>query len=917
MAHTPTGIFLQWLGNRARDCRMAVAVDSDSLLTDTGILGKPVIVDDDGRSWYSVVFRGDDLAFRVRFRAAAVNGPVVVVLAGSRIGSGQIDASWISDVLALNEGHDPLDMSLPAFFRRICPRINFPEAPLRRYRHVLMDRLDEVPSAAAKIIERWGRPDDWGNGQIAALALLAGQSSFTLNEIWPEETRTDEFVTHGLKLLLATPAMSSERAVLKEILSEAAHPQVRDGLAWFDLPAGELASYVVLRLVADQYGLQNPTTQLIGLQIFPPEMHLENLEPVAMRVIKRLRGSADTWGHIEELAAGYLTPRRMDRVFDALLPGQSRQKCVEYIQRPDGVILIARWHVLHILKEFFGRPAVQSIEWVDRINQLGGMGAPTEAGLNLLRGINRIEATLAKPMPTFPHPEALLEWYVKTGHHGLELAVARAWADLVACGDGSLTEDGQRYLFGEEGDISPVPGSLRDRVRARHDEIDCILADMIRANPGKFMQGPRSAGGLIRRTLGESLKHVALGTLDGRIWILVFDGMRYDTWDEVVCPVFSGHFEIEAEPCFALLPTFTLYARSSLLGGCLPAQGVNHQGDPTTNEPILVARNLGLSQKEAKARLRFVTDAETTAALMRVGFKDKDVREVNVLIYSVSDDCHDFSGDLAAFNHRIRAAILGDKTQGARGILDDLLARVRPEDTVLVTSDHGFIELLRTQATPVVEKNTGDASSQVQPRYISGAETASGEAGLVVPVGNLVFRLAVGSKWFRREGLRAAPRYSHGGCSLAELVIPAVLMRRLAGKIARLAMENVPAQIVVEEDAVADVSLVIRNAGNVDVSVSATVQDNLGNPVVAQDAASLLVGRKLTLAGQVTGLYRQTAARETDPRGTVTSVSVRIQYTDVAGKKREFEDGTVIIPVRVKPKATRLETDALKSFDDM
>lgn len=38
MTLTPTSVFLQWLGARARDCRMAVAVDSDSVLTDAGVL---------------------------------------------------------------------------------------------------------------------------------------------------------------------------------------------------------------------------------------------------------------------------------------------------------------------------------------------------------------------------------------------------------------------------------------------------------------------------------------------------------------------------------------------------------------------------------------------------------------------------------------------------------------------------------------------------------------------------------------------------------------------------------------------------------------------------------------------------------------------------------------------------------------
>lgn len=923
MMITPTSVFLQWLGARARDCRMAVAVDSDSLLTDAGVLGKPTIVDDGGRTWQPVVFRGDNLAFRMRFRATAGAGPVVVVLgarpqkpdANGNQPPVQIDASWIADILALNEGGEPLDLSLPAFFRLICPRINFPETPLRRYREVLMDHLEVIPAAAAKIVQRWGKPDDWGNGQIAALPLLACHPTLTLHDIWPDETRVEAFVEHGLRLLLGAPALSAERSVVIEILHEAAQPQVKEGLAWFDLPPAELASYIVLRLVAEQYGLQNPATQLMGLHLFPPEMSISKLEPMAVQVISRLRGQAEVWKHIEDLAAEFLTPRRMDRVFNSLLPGESRPERVAYIQRTDGVTLIAQRHVLHLLKEFFSQSTPVSMGWVDQLGDLRIAEVHAEAGLNLLRRIRKVEAVLGKPIPSFPHTEALLEWYVETGHHGLELLVARAWGDLQACGDGELVEEGRRRFFGEEGDTNPTPGSLRDRIRARLDEIDRNLADFIRPNPRKFMQGPRSATGLIRRRLDEVLKRLALGSQEGRVWIVIFDGMRYDTWEEVVRPAFSGHFEIEAEPCFAVLPTFTLYARSSLLGGCLPGEGVNNQGETTTNESILVAKNLGLFPEEAKTRLRLVTDAETTAALMKVGFKDKDVRDVNVLIYPVSDDCHDFNGDLAAFNHHIRAVIIGDKTQGVRGILDDLQVRVRPEDTLLLTSDHGFIELLRPQALPVAEVGGGGDAAKIQPRYIAGQEKKAADPSLSVTVGNGVFQLPVGSVWFRREK-SASPRYSHGGCSMTEMVIPGAVLRKITGKIARPAVESVPSQISVAEDEVADVSLMVRNAGNVDLLLSVRLQDNLGE-VIALKEATLPVGQKLTVTGQLSGRYRETAAREVDPKGTVTSVGVRIHYTDVDGKRREFEEGMVVIPVKVKRKATRLEADALKSFDDM
>jgi len=921
MTLTPTSVFLHWLAARARDCRMAVVVDSDSLLSDAGILGKLTIVDEGGRSWQPVVFRGDDLAFRMRFRAAAGAGPVVALLSArpqrhdvqGTQAHVQLDVSWISDILALNEGGDPQDLSLPAFFRLICPRINFPETPLRRYRDALMNHLDLIPAAAAKIVQRWGKPDDWGNGQIAALALLARHPGFSLHDIWPDETGVEAFVEHGLRLLLGTPAIAADRLVVIEILHEAAQPQVKQGLIWFDIPPAELSSYLVLRLVAEQYSLQNPATQLMGLHVFPPEMSLAKLEPLAITVIQRLRGRKEVWRSIEDLAAEFLTPRRLDRVFDGLLPGQSRDERVSYIRRDDSVALIAQRHVAHLLKEFFSQTPPVPMEWVDPLGEARLGEKQAESGLDLLLLLRKIDTILDKPVPDFPHAEAMLKWFVDSGHHLLELLIARSWGDLRASGDEELIEQGRWRLFGEDCDTSPSPGSLRDRVRTRLDEIDRSLAEFIQPDPRKFMQGPRSATGLIQRSLKEALKQLALGTQEGRIWIVIFDGMRYDTWDNVVRPAFSGHFTIEAEPCFAALPTFTLYARSSLLGGCLPGEGVNHQGEPTTNESILLSKYLGLSSVEAKTRLRLVTDAETTASLMKVGFKDKEVRDVNVLIYRVSDDCHDFNGDLASFNHRIRTAIIGDKSQGVRGILDDLRVRVHPEDTLLLTSDHGFIELLRPQALPMGDN--GVETAKIQPRYVVSKEKKVTGPAIKVQVAKEMYQLPVGSVWFKREK-SPSPRYSHGGCSMAEMVIPAAVLRKTTGKIVRLALEGVPSQITVQEDNVAELSVVVRNTGNVDLLISVKLQDNLGEAIALVET-TLPVGQMRTVSGKVTGRYRETSAREMDPKGTVTSVEVRIHYIDAEGKQREFEEGMEIIPVKVKPKTTRLEADALKSFDDI
>ena len=65
---TPSELFYEWLEKRPGDARVAVAIDSDRFLADARVLDKPAVVDPAGREWALVVFRGDDLTFRLRFR---------------------------------------------------------------------------------------------------------------------------------------------------------------------------------------------------------------------------------------------------------------------------------------------------------------------------------------------------------------------------------------------------------------------------------------------------------------------------------------------------------------------------------------------------------------------------------------------------------------------------------------------------------------------------------------------------------------------------------------------------------------------------------------------------------------------------------------------------------------------------------
>jgi hypothetical protein len=204
---TPSELFGGWLAQQAKETRVAVVVDSDRFLTDAKILAKLTVVDPVGRDWQLAVFRGDDLAFRLRFREASTKGRTVIVLSRGAETTEPIDVSYVADILAKDEVGGPLDLSVTSLFRLVAPKINFPVTELRRFKNDLLARIDHMQNAAEKLIYKWGKPDSWGRGQVAGMVLLAHHPELNLSDIWPDEATTAEFLAHVVRLLQRFPVI--------------------------------------------------------------------------------------------------------------------------------------------------------------------------------------------------------------------------------------------------------------------------------------------------------------------------------------------------------------------------------------------------------------------------------------------------------------------------------------------------------------------------------------------------------------------------------------------------------------------------------------------------------------------------------------------------------------------------------------
>jgi hypothetical protein len=337
---------------------------------------------------------------------------------------------------------------------------------------------------------------------------------------------------------------------------------------------------------------------------------------------------------------------------------------------------------------------------------------------------------------------------------------------------------------------------------------------------------------------------------------------------------------------------------------------------------------MGISKHDFDSKVLFVSDAETTQARAKMGYEPTDACDVNVLIYPISDDLgHHHNDTLAALNYKIRQLLMTQ--HGVRGIVDDLRRRVQPGDLVLITSDHGFQELFPEDAVRISTGSLaqhGRTDDDVTYRHLKFPPQKGMSLGehVVVPWEELgadgkkrltTFTLPVGGAWYQREKGKPA-RFAHGGVSLAEMTIPAVLLQRIVARTARVEFLGLSNEIAIGEDEEYQLEFELVNQGNVESSYELTVQTNLHDTVL-EKKGTIPSGKREAFQCSIVGRYQADLDRNPVPEGTLSSLTVRLDHTDLSGKMIRPNYGRQTVHVAVKPRPTKIETNALKAFDDL
>lgn len=258
--------------------------------------------------------------------------------------------------------------------------------------------------------------------------------------------------------------------------------------------------------------------------------------------------------------------------------------------------------------------------------------------------------------------------------------------------------------------------------------------------------------------------------------ILVFDGLRTDAFDEFLRPVLEERYDlIDNRPGSAILPTETNLSRKAISAGKMPVDFP--PGSKRENELLKAwfKETYGFAPT-----FDVVRDSDTEASGMVVRYVSP---QVEYIVFSFTDEnLHHNQNDLALIYHGVVREIV---QQDVRTLLREL-----PDDALIfVTSDHGFTPMplvsvtvpskavvdaydIKYRNARTVQKLAppdADRSVDFDVRVMGIPATSPTVPGTAI---NYILFPRAGYVFRRPKGPYDPDKYSHGGLSMAECLVP-------------------------------------------------------------------------------------------------------------------------------------------------
>ncbi|TEU16816.1 MAG: PglZ domain-containing protein [Anaerolineales bacterium] len=854
-------------------------------------LGETLETED--RIWRVTRYDGHDLAFRQAYRPGERDLLWVTCSPGwVRGAQPRIELRSLMDVWRRADKF--VDASLPGVLQQLVPNETWPADSVWKHAEILGQNLSAVVSGVKTLRRYLEHGAALDAHAIRALALHCLQRDPPIQDFLFRHDTPAGVLDAYIRLLWEADWDAQGMAELQTQARDAPRLELGDAAAWLDVPPASLAVYLYLRRLLSRYRVRGIANQLRGLGLL--DFDPEPLEPWVESVLTRWERHPNWRRQIIVRAEESLQADDLARIV-VLLGLDSPKAAFEALLRADTPATIYALGA-HFFQVAFEARKIKPFtpHWAQRRPLM--LADPPQTPFTdgaLALGVLFDELAImdqrrGQPIPSQAELAQLLDWYVQEGIYDLEYAHARAARQILYLPNEKLRARIQKYL-----------DFLQTHIRQYLDELDHALAERITGDWAGYLHHPR----LSTNVLWDAVKKRRLSpTPEACLWVVIFDGMRWDTWARHVRPQLLVKFEfvVPEKAYLSLLPSWTAIARTGLLAGKPPAGWKSYKGHHTKDQEQLVSQLMSLPQRERRRLLRFYSGMESDRQYGQLDITQR--LPYNVLVYNLSDDnLHSQRGNLVALNETVDR-LLDDIFQ----MLDNL---VQPGDTMVVSSDHGFVELMEGDEAVIADDDRWQryregGAHPVRYRYALTHDLPDDLKDVYrvsYPGVRDCYTVAVGRRWFKRADWRGpTDRYAHGGLSFAEMMVPGAVLRRIVEPRVELTIETEPRSLQLTEGEVATLTVRVVNRGNVLASGRLQVRANTAAEAVSY-GVQLRPGESQDYPHPVEAVYHQRGDRTIE---MTQRVNVSLSYTDAEGETKTRRKR---VTVEVTPRTDVVEID--------
>jgi PglZ domain len=753
---------LQWLTQLPKAAKMVIWLDPYAFLELANN-----IVDNRGKSWQILSYRGDDFRFRAILNQLDKTQSVIIWIRPP-IGKANpfLDLTYLADLLNRHDGI--LDLRLESILAELTPYKAWP-ANLSTQSNIVAPYLGTLATVAKKF-QQITKKSVLNSHDLKTLLFHISQPEISLKLLYNIPKSPANFLAWYLQIVLTLPNDNTNRSLL-ELIDNLPIPS-----EFLEIPTSDLICFAY----AYHAAMAMLAPQAVDRLLWLPRFESDSLS-ILQSALKLLQEDKITWTNLLTKAEKLLT---LEQLSD--LVGHLTVTNEEVASRTD---LSGIWVASVCIAIEQGKNLEEFDPNVYTTHPLQGHYCDVARTLQQALAVSqKVDSHLSQKLPAFNDISNLLDWYHTQSVHTQELKISRVIRGVINLKQipGQLLEN-----------IIEQLKNLRLQWRDFLNRLDENLANLVTgSNWSKFCAHPRHSTQFISDALPSQIPK------ESRVWFLIFDGMRLDSWDLIIRPLLEDHFQINEKLYLTSLPSITDIARVALIAGGTPDKWKNASGLITSNHNILAAKKFKIPQERRDQELQIIVRSETIESQIRLGLGEEYAKKYNILIYNVSDDwIHNWRDDLASLNNFIQKTLV-------ESILPDLTSRIKPQDIVVLSSDHGFVELDREDQVEITQIERHN----VRYRYLKTSRIIQGES-VSYGTPEYTYQVAVGREWFNRPDSSKMERFTHGGITLDEMVVPGAILKPITGQTLQLELLDLPNLIVGIEDEKIELGFSVINSG--------------------------------------------------------------------------------------------------------